>query len=194
MQATDSVPGRGTKIPPASGQLNLRAATRESVRGHGRSCMPQLKPDTAKYTSKKNWRGKLFIEFYQIFTTRVAFLHSWSFRPPSAVISVCLKDPVNTAFRADLLVASCLKFLYLKVSLLCLRFWRIFSLSQNAGLRLFAFSMVRKSLPLVLWFWGESWRPSDCSSHVGNTYLFICCFCNILTLSSVFSSLMVLSA
>ena len=75
-QATDSVPGRGTKIPPASGQLNLRAATRESVRGNGRSCMPQLKPDTAKYTSKKNWRGKLFIEFYQIFTTRVAFLHS----------------------------------------------------------------------------------------------------------------------
>ena len=34
------IPGRGTKIPPAAGELSLRAATIEPVRS--RACTPQL--------------------------------------------------------------------------------------------------------------------------------------------------------
>ena len=36
-----SIPGRGTKIPHATGQLSLRATTTELVRLNERACMPQ---------------------------------------------------------------------------------------------------------------------------------------------------------
>ena len=48
-----SIPGQGTKIPHAVGQLSLRAATTEPARSGAcalqrRSCMLQLRPDAAK--------------------------------------------------------------------------------------------------------------------------------------------------
>ena len=41
-----SIPGRGTKIPHAAGQLSPGAATREPMRSGAR--VPQLRLDTAK--------------------------------------------------------------------------------------------------------------------------------------------------
>lgn len=50
-----SIPGQGTKISHAVGQLNLRVATREPVHHNKRSCITQqrshelqLRPDAAK--------------------------------------------------------------------------------------------------------------------------------------------------
>ena len=50
------IPGQGTKIPHAAGQLSLHAITREKLTRcnerlcmlQQRSCVPQLRPDTAK--------------------------------------------------------------------------------------------------------------------------------------------------
>ena len=48
-----SIPGRETRIPHAAGLLNLHATTREKpVRHNERSCMPRLRPDTAKNKNK----------------------------------------------------------------------------------------------------------------------------------------------
>ena len=44
-----SIPGQGAKIPHAMGQLSPHATTREPVCCNERSCMPQLRPDTAKF-------------------------------------------------------------------------------------------------------------------------------------------------
>ena len=56
-----SIPGRGTKIPHATGQLSLRASTREPSRCNERSrmpqrtsCVPQLRPNAAKKKPPKN--------------------------------------------------------------------------------------------------------------------------------------------
>ena len=44
-----STPGRGAKIPCATGQLSPCATTREKPASHSeRSCKPQLRPDAAK--------------------------------------------------------------------------------------------------------------------------------------------------
>ena len=44
-----SIPGRGTRIPHAAGQLGPRATTREKHTRHNeRSRMPQLGPDANK--------------------------------------------------------------------------------------------------------------------------------------------------
>ena len=43
-----SIPGQGTKIPRAMGQLNLHATTTEPVSCSERPQVPQSKPDTAK--------------------------------------------------------------------------------------------------------------------------------------------------
>ena len=43
-----SIPGRGTKIPHATGQLGPRATTAEPARPKERSHVPQLRPDAAK--------------------------------------------------------------------------------------------------------------------------------------------------
>ena len=48
-----SIPGWGTKIPHATGQLNPHSATRDSVRCNRRSHVPQLRPDVAKYVNIK---------------------------------------------------------------------------------------------------------------------------------------------
>ena len=42
-----SIPGQGTKIPPAAEQLSPGATTRESMYHIERSCVPQLRPNTA---------------------------------------------------------------------------------------------------------------------------------------------------
>ena len=47
-----SIPGRGTKIPHATGQINPRATTREKLMHHSeeheRYSMPKLKPSATK--------------------------------------------------------------------------------------------------------------------------------------------------
>ena len=43
-----SIPGGGTKIPHAAEQLSPWATPRKTSRCNGRSCVPQLRPDTAK--------------------------------------------------------------------------------------------------------------------------------------------------
>ena len=47
-----SIPGRGTKIPHAAGQLSPRATTTELMHCNGKSRMLQLRPDTAKTKNK----------------------------------------------------------------------------------------------------------------------------------------------
>ena len=42
------IPGQGTKIPHAAGQLSPRATTREPARHNERYCMLQLRPNAAK--------------------------------------------------------------------------------------------------------------------------------------------------
>ena len=44
---TSSIPGQGTKIPHATGQLSPRATTTELARLNERACMPQLQSPCA---------------------------------------------------------------------------------------------------------------------------------------------------
>ena len=53
-EVAGSIPGWGTKIPYAELQLlSLHATARKSVCHNERSCIPQLRPNTAKYFTKK---------------------------------------------------------------------------------------------------------------------------------------------
>ena len=54
-----SIPGRGTKVPHATGQLGLRATTRQPTRCNERkACMPQQRPSTAPKKQTRKRKGK----------------------------------------------------------------------------------------------------------------------------------------